>query len=360
MIQFLLLRTLSTAAKGAEPGVSKAKLIKRLNYENKALFGAVKKATRKQPAEPHEDSRKPSKNETVFSSEIYWQTRSVGRIGEEKKAVPATPVPPLVQNPEPELNSGQLTPFTQQELSWITKFPLLPSPAGILEQKWLLHQQYENQGYKTPSVSRVLAATMSEASRQALLRWKASKIAELGEEGFQQLQKETFERGSNLHTALELWLAGNDPPEAVTEKTSLLWQSVEKALNVVERPAKIIEKKLYHPYLHYNGVVDCITSIKGQCHVIEWKTSDKPKATVAATYDAPIQLCAYLGALQASGELRDTEVQNGAIFVAYTGGIPADVHLLDASKMRRYWNMWLHRLQDYWVRYRDGTLPDPI
>ncbi|XP_052873314.1 mitochondrial genome maintenance exonuclease 1-like [Anopheles cruzii] len=359
---FLLLsfRTLSTAAKGAEAGVSKAKLIKRLNYENKALFGAVKKVKGKQPAEPQKDSKEPPKNETELSSEIYWQTRSVGRIGAEKYAVPAKPVPALVQNPEPELKPDLLTPFTQQELSWITKFPLLPSPAGILEQKWLLHQQYESAGYKAPSVGRVLAATMPEASRQALLRWKASKIVELGEEGFQQLQKETFERGSNLHSALELWLAGNDPPEAVTEKTSLLWKSVEKALSVVERPAKVIEKKLYHPYLHYSGVVDCITSIKDQYHVIEWKTSDKPKATVGATYDAPIQLCAYLGALQASGELRDTEVQNGAIFVAYTGGSPADVHLLDAVNMRRYWNMWLHRLQDYWVRYRDGTLPDPI
>uniref|UniRef100_A0A182S511 Mitochondrial genome maintenance exonuclease 1 n=1 Tax=Anopheles funestus TaxID=62324 RepID=A0A182S511_ANOFN len=201
---------------------------------------------------------------------------------------------------------------------------------------------------------------MPEASRQALLRWKAAKIAELGEAGFQQLQTEIFARGSTLHATLETWLTGCDPSEQMIEKTGVLWKSIRGALEEVERPAKMIEQKLYHPYLHYNGIVDCITSIKGQYHVIEWKTSDNPKTSVAATYDAPIQLCAYMGALQANKNLCDSEIKRGAIFVAYTSGKPANVHLLDGDEMRRYWQLWLHRLQEYWTRYRDGTLPEPI
>ncbi|ETN62391.1 hypothetical protein AND_005906 [Anopheles darlingi] len=353
MLNRFYFRCLSTAAKSAEEKATKVSLIKRLNYENKALYGAVIRTRKKKVVAAPQTSR----NETEFSSEIYWQSRNVSRII-ETQLPPATTTPVIAQT-EPQ-QAGLPTPFTRLELNSMNRFPLVPSSSGILEARWPLHEQHESVEYKAPSVNRVLTATMPEASRQALLRWKASKIAELGEEGFQQMQKEIFERGSNLHSVLELWLAGEDPPAAMIERSSSLWKSVESALANVERPAQIIEKRLYHPYLHYSGVVDCMTSIEGKYHVIEWKTSDNPKKTVAATYDAPIQLCAYLGALQASNELRETKVENGAIFVAYTSGKPANVHLLNSTNMRRYWNLWLLRLQEYWIRYRDGTLPEPI
>lgn len=40
-----------------------------------------------------------------------------------------------------------------------------------------------------PSVGKVLQATMSESSRKALMQWKLLKIAELGQQGFDDLQK---------------------------------------------------------------------------------------------------------------------------------------------------------------------------
>lgn len=40
-----------------------------------------------------------------------------------------------------------------------------------------------------PSVGKVLQATMPDASRRALMHWKELKMAELGEEGFRQLQQ---------------------------------------------------------------------------------------------------------------------------------------------------------------------------
>uniref|UniRef100_A0A182QUU8 Mitochondrial genome maintenance exonuclease 1 n=1 Tax=Anopheles farauti TaxID=69004 RepID=A0A182QUU8_9DIPT len=344
MFNFLSVRVFSTAAKGVKIKLSKADVVKRLNYENKALFGAVVKPAKKKrkvAADKEAKANTPAV-ETEYSSEMYWQGRNVSRKIDNK---------PVAPEPGP---TGLRTPFSEQELHSITKFPLLPSGDGIFEQNWMRHEQNECDEYKSPSVNRVLAATMPDASRQALLRWKTSKIAELGEEGFKQLQKEIFARGSTLHTTLETWLSGNDPAANVIEKTGVLWKSIHDALEHVERPAKFIEQKLYHPYLHYNGVVDCITSIRGEYHVIEWKTSDNAKATVAATYDAPIQLCAYLGALQANETLRDSRIQSGAIFVAYTNGKPADVHMLNGVEMRRYWRLWLNRLQEYWTRYRDA------
>ncbi|KFB49901.1 AGAP010576-PA-like protein [Anopheles sinensis] len=285
---------------------------------------------------------------------MFWLSKNVSRLQAQKVSDAVGTAEPILQS------SGLLTPFSDKELKAITKFPIIPTQKGLIEKGWPVHEKNESNEYKSPSVNRVLSATMPEASRQALLRWKMGKIAELGEEGFQKLQKDIFERGSNLHSTLETWLSGSDPSDDMIGRSGTLWKSIQGALNDVERPAKIVERKLYHPYLHYNGVVDCITAIRGQPHIIEWKTSDNPKASVAATYDAPIQLCAYLGALQASNEWTEGKLQNGAIFVAYTDGKPAHVHLLSASDMRRYWQLWLQRLQEYWIRYRDGTLPEPI
>lgn len=95
-------------------------------------------------------------------------------------------------------------------------------------------------------------------------------------------------------------------------------------------------------------------------HIIEWKTSENQKPSLSATYDAPVQLCAYLGALRADPELTGLDIASGAVFVAYTGGDPAHVHLINQTKLKKYWSVWLQRLQEYWIRYRDGTLPEPI
>uniref|UniRef100_A0A182JRK8 PBZ-type domain-containing protein n=1 Tax=Anopheles christyi TaxID=43041 RepID=A0A182JRK8_9DIPT len=300
MLKFLFIRCLSTAIKRPKVKLSKVEVIKRLNYENKALFGAViKPAAKKKNKAIQQDTlakthMQPVENE--YSSEIFWQCRNFSR----EKASNGESIENASTSP------GLVIPFSDKELQLITKFPLVPSDRGIVERQWVLHEKHETDQYKTPSVNRILSATMPEASRLALIRWKSSKIAELGEEGFQQLQKEIFARGSTLHATLEMWLSGCDPSEDTIEKTGVLWRSVSGALKEVERPAKVIEQKLYHPYLHYSGVVDCVTSIKGQYHVIEWKTSDNPKTNVGATYDAPVQLCAYLGALQANSELCDS------------------------------------------------------
>lgn len=91
----------------------------------------------------------------------------------------------------------------------------------------------------------------------------------------------------------------------------------------------------------------------------EWKTSEKAKPKLTSTYDAPVQLCAYLGALNADPRY-DLVVKHGRVVVAYKNGDLANVFELTETDLRKYWLIWLQRLQEYWIRVKDGTLPDPI
>lgn len=92
---------------------------------------------------------------------------------------------------------------------------------------------------------------------------------------------------------------------------------------------------------------------------LEWKTSDKMKQRLSSTFDAPIQMCAYLGALN-SDPRYNFNVSNGCIVVAYKNGDKGSVFRLTKKEIQIYWHLWLQRVQEYWTRVRDNTLPEPI
>ncbi|XP_058463985.1 mitochondrial genome maintenance exonuclease 1-like [Malaya genurostris] len=327
-------------SKSTTPNGRKARTIKNLNFENKAMFGSVIKKS----ATVSQDSVEYSER----SSEMFWILQNTN--------APST----KIRLKGCQTNSTNvLIPFNDVELRSMPSFPLTPSCSGILETHWTRHQ-FENSPHKSPSVNKVLSATMPESARQALMKWKASKIALLGEEGFSKLQKATLERGNNFHSCLENWFSGKPLDEARLRKANELWLSINPLLNRIVKPARIIEQKIYHPFLHYNGVVDCVSSIDNKIHIIEWKTSENQKNNLSSTFDAPLQLCAYLGALKTDPLYSDLDISNGAVFVAYTNGKPAHLHTINHLKMRKYWSAWLLRLQEYWIRYRDNTLPEPI
>lgn len=72
-----------------------------------------------------------------------------------------------------------------------------------------------------------------------------------------------------------------------------------------------------------------------------------------------MQLVAYLGALNADKRY-DVRAKSGLLVVAYKDGARGDSFLMTDSHLRQYWQIWLNRLQEYWIRTRDGTLPEPI
>ena len=80
--------------------------------------------------------------------------------------------------------------------------------------------------------------------------------------------------------------------------------------------------------------------------LIDWKTSKKQKLKLRHTFDAPIQIAAYVGALNHDPRY-PFQIENAMIAVVYNDGSEANLIHMDKKELIRHWIMWLNRLKQY-------------
>ncbi|XP_031625852.1 mitochondrial genome maintenance exonuclease 1-like [Contarinia nasturtii] len=251
-------------------------------------------------------------------------------------------------------HQSQPIPFNDSTLKSIVSYPLICEKMSHSQ----VHKVLDDKSIPIPSISKVLQATMPESARIALRKWKLSKIAELGLDGFKQYEQQTLGIGKDFHLAIEKFLISGTVPMPDSHLIKL-WQSIDNSLNELQPKPVLLEQPIIHAELKYKGIIDNVSIVRNELCAFEWKTSEKSKPRITSTYDAPVQLCAYLGALNADPRY-DMTVKNGRVVVAYKNGDTANVFNLSEADLRKYWLQWLQRLQEYWIRVKDGTLPDPI
>jgi hypothetical protein len=376
--------------------MSRAEQIKKQNYETANLYGPKSKVKETDVADKPveiEDSSNGKK------SEMYWvlpqkgkkYTKTADAAEENEPRVPKSrrknanreeklsetftkfkldlpkPVKVTIHDALDNLDlhtSDQKTlkdiPFDHKQLRSMLDFPLALQQNDLMTDIFDKTLIMQRQVSFTPSVSKVLQATMSPSQKNALIQWKNLKIAELGLEGFEKMQKEYLSRGKLFHECVQKYFNSNAISEDnLPANIKELWTSMSHVLDEFETPATATEQAIFHPHLRYKGIVDCVSVHQKTraLSVIEWKNSDRHKKSVSSTFDAPLQLCAYLGALNAT-QFQSDPLQSGIIVVAYNDGQSADLFHLSANELNKYWKLWLNRLQEYWVRYRDNTLAD--
>lgn len=91
-------------------------------------------------------------------------------------------IKPLFQDIDDKVE--QEIPFGSQQLSEIVNFPMF-----LNKSKTINAFEAIKRPIYLPSVSKILQATMPESQRNALIQWKHLKIAELGLQGFNDMQK---------------------------------------------------------------------------------------------------------------------------------------------------------------------------
>ncbi|KAJ8013525.1 hypothetical protein DPEC_G00030680 [Dallia pectoralis] len=212
-----------------------------------------------------------------------------------------------------------------------------------------------------PSVTRILQQTLSPEQQFFLERWRKKMIAKLGEEGFKEYTQNLFRQGKLFHTAVENVLplktedASANLETALPDKAPEVPVEVEGYMESIRhvmddiRGVRAIESRVLHTKLGYLGIVDCVALYKGVLCVIDWKTSERSKPFLDNTYDNPLQVAAYVGALNNDVNY-NYQVENGLIVVAYKDGSPAHPHLLSSEQVLQYWEKWLVRLEEYTER----------
>lgn len=201
-----------------------------------------------------------------------------------------------------------------------------------------------------PSVTRILSATMSEESKAVLARWEKEKIALLGEDGFKKYKADMFARGKTLHSILEDFLESRRLPrtnevEDDISKRHIL--SLSQMIHGVDRPLAI-ESSVVHPDLGYSGIMDCVAVINNTLTLIDWKTSERVKNSKKALYDNPLQLAAYIGAINQDPAYECLgNITQGAVVVVYNTGYPAMIHAFNETQLAKYWSLWCERLDMY-------------
>ncbi|XP_053316086.1 mitochondrial genome maintenance exonuclease 1 [Spea bombifrons] len=201
---------------------------------------------------------------------------------------------------------------------------------------------------KVPSVTRILQQTMPMEQAYYLERWKQRMIMELGEEGFIEYTAALFSQGKLFHAQLEdiiLSQEGFCKKQEWTDEVSGYLASVQHVLPDVAG-VKSLESAVHHSELHYLGLVDCVAEYRNKLCVIDWKTSEKPKPNLQDTFDNPLQVAAYIGAINHDNNYK-FQVDCGLIVVAYKDGSPAHPHFMDRDACLHYWDKWLLRLEEY-------------
>ncbi|XP_028676481.1 mitochondrial genome maintenance exonuclease 1 [Erpetoichthys calabaricus] len=220
-----------------------------------------------------------------------------------------------------------------------------PEPSLVTPLKIGLHKDPSK--LEMVSVTRILQETMPENQAFYLQRWRKKMIDELGENGFENYTRSMFRQGKLFHAALEEIFMPTESQEADEEEVQISGyiESVQHVLKDIGH-AYAIESAVQHHSLNYVGLVDCVAEYRGNLCVIDWKTSEKQKPSLRNTFDSPLQVAAYMGAINNDDKYGFT-VENGLIVIAYKDGSPAHPHYMNTEVSREHWTKWLFRLEEY-------------
>ncbi|KAG8596720.1 hypothetical protein GDO81_002029 [Engystomops pustulosus] len=268
--------------------------------------------------------------ERIFEEDsfLYGKVmRSKGPLQESEPKVPQNRIP--LNNPNKVLLAVEKTD------------PNIPVKIGLPGKSQMTNG-------RLPSVTRILQQTMPMEQAFYLERWKQRMIMELGEEGFIEYTAAVFSQGKLFHAQLEDLLLSKEPYTPKPDDTEQLvgyMNSVDHVLPDIVG-VRTLESAVLHSELQYLGFVDCVAKYRGKLCVIDWKTSEKQKPTLKNTFDNPLQVAAYIGAINHDSNY-NFQVDCGLIVIAYKDGSPAHAHFLDSDTCLHYWDKWLLRLEEY-------------
>ena len=123
-------------------------------------------------------------------------------------------------------------------------------------------------GEKYPSVTTVL----SDYKKDAIIQWRKR----VGEQQANKISTQASRRGTKVHKLCEDYLNNESTFKDYTPDNVEMFKSIQPTLNEIEI-VYAQERTLYSHHLKTGGRVDCVGKFRGKPHIIDFKTSNKPK-----------------------------------------------------------------------------------
>ncbi|CAK1543231.1 unnamed protein product [Leptosia nina] len=315
-----------------------AEKLKLYNKENKELFGPLletnkeKKSRLKKEAKnsTHQNRAKVQSDSTQkFSNVPTYNVLNINSVATNS----------VVFNNIPLRGIRTSVPIHATK-----SFPAEPGFAN--EDRILQIKQHRNDfTQQYPSVTLILNKTMTEDSQKALEKWKKERIADMGLDEFNKFYEAQMAVGTKFHNTLKNYFTQPQTQLRIEKDVEGVWVSVSEVLKNISSP-KAIESNVIHPVLKYRGIFDAIADYEDKPTLIEWKKSDKPRKSLALTYDNPVQLAAYFGAVCNDLNYKHLNVRDALLVIAYTDGSKADLRLAISEHgnvaEQRKWNESQH------------------
>ena len=123
-------------------------------------------------------------------------------------------------------------------------------------------------GERYPSVTTVL----SDYKKQGIIEWRKR----VGEQQANKISTQASRRGTKVHKLCEDYLNNESTFKGYTPDNVEMFKSIEPILNEIE-VVYAQERTLFSHHLKTAGRVDCVGKFRGKPHIIDFKTSNKPK-----------------------------------------------------------------------------------
>ena len=123
-------------------------------------------------------------------------------------------------------------------------------------------------GEKYPSVTTVL----SNYKKDGIIKWRKR----VGEKEANKISTKASRRGTKVHKLCEDYLNNDSTFKGYTPDNVDMFKTIQPTLNEIE-VVYAQERTLFSHHLKTAGRVDCVGKFRGKTHIIDFKTSNKPK-----------------------------------------------------------------------------------
>lgn len=123
-------------------------------------------------------------------------------------------------------------------------------------------------GEKYPSVTTIL----SDYKKDSIIEWRKR----VGEKEANKISTQASRRGTKVHKLCEDYLNNELSTKEYTPDNIEMFRSIQSILDDIEL-VYAQERTLFSHHLKTAGRVDCVGKFRGKRHIIDFKTSSKPK-----------------------------------------------------------------------------------